>query len=291
MPLSLVERTPGRSIAQPKPARRPDCRAVRSGIRPARSEPIGLLAGSGRFPILFAEAARRQGLAGRLRGHQVRGPRRASSRSATSFDVVGVAKLGKMIRAFRRRGVRQIVMAGKVTKNVIYTPWRIVQLCPDLRTVQWWYRRTRADNRDDSLLLSRDRRVRARRHDVRLGPGLLPGAARERGNSHAPRADRRGAEGHRVRLGDGQGDGPARRRPVGGRQGEGDPGRRGHRGDRPLHRARRAALPGRRLDPRQGRQAPAGHAVRRARPSASRRSRTCTRPAPACWRSRPTRPS
>ena len=25
---------------------------------------------------------------------------------------------------------------------------------PDLRTLQWWYRRTRADNRDDSLLLS-----------------------------------------------------------------------------------------------------------------------------------------
>ena len=30
-------------------------------------------------------------------------------------------------------------MAGKVTKNVIYTPWRFVQLCPDLRTMQWWY--------------------------------------------------------------------------------------------------------------------------------------------------------
>ena len=39
--------------------------------------------------------------------------------------------------------------------------------------------------------------------------------------------------------------------------------RRGDRGDRPLHRAGRPALPGRGLDPRQGRQAPAGHAVRR----------------------------
>jgi DUF1009 family protein len=59
-----------------------------------------------------------------------------------------------MIRTFRRLGVRRVVMAGKVTKNVIYTPWRMVQLCPDLRTIQWWYRRTRVDNRDDSLLLS-----------------------------------------------------------------------------------------------------------------------------------------
>ena len=39
-------------------------------------------------------------------------------------------------------------------QHVIYTPWRTVQLCPDLRTLQWWYRRSRADNRDDSLLLS-----------------------------------------------------------------------------------------------------------------------------------------
>src|SRR5262249_8013307 len=46
-----------------------------------------------------------------------------------------------------------IVMAGKVTKNVIYTPWRMFQLCPDLRTIQMWYYRNRTDNRDDSILL------------------------------------------------------------------------------------------------------------------------------------------
>ena len=71
-----------------------------------------------------------------------------------SFQVVGIAKLGGMIRTFRRLGVKRIVMAGKVTKNVMYTPWRMVQLCPDLRMIQWWYRGKRADNRDDSLLLS-----------------------------------------------------------------------------------------------------------------------------------------
>jgi DUF1009 family protein len=71
-----------------------------------------------------------------------------------SFYLVGIARLGTMIRAFRREGVTRAVMAGKVTKNVIYTPWRILQLTPDLRTVRWWYRRTRPDNRDDSLLHS-----------------------------------------------------------------------------------------------------------------------------------------
>jgi DUF1009 family protein len=114
---------------------------------------VGLLAGSGRFPILFAEAARRQGLAVACIGIRYEAPEELRGLCA-SLDVVGVARLGRMIRTFRWRGVRRIVMAGKVTKNVIYTPWRVVQLCPDLRTLQWWYRRSRKDNKDDSLLLS-----------------------------------------------------------------------------------------------------------------------------------------
>jgi DUF1009 family protein len=123
------------------------------GQHRARGERIGLLAGSGRFPILFAEAARRQGWRVACVGIRYEVPDELRE-LCESFDVVGIARLGAMIRAFRRRGVRRIVMAGKVTKNVIYTPWRMIQLCPDLRTLQWWYRRTRADNRDDTLLLS-----------------------------------------------------------------------------------------------------------------------------------------
>jgi len=118
-----------------------------------RAEPIGLLAGSGRFPILFAEAARRQGLAVACVGIRYEASEELRS-LCDSFQLVGVAKLGRMIRVFKRARTKRIVMAGKVTKNVIYTPWRILQLCPDVRTVQWWYRRTRADNRDDSILLS-----------------------------------------------------------------------------------------------------------------------------------------
>jgi UDP-2,3-diacylglucosamine hydrolase len=121
--------------------------------RPISKSPIGLIAGSGRFPILFAEAARRQGLSLACVGIQYEASEELRS-ICDSFHVVGVAKMGRMIRTFRRQGVGRAVMAGKVTKNVIYTPWRILHLTPDLRTVQWWYRRTRPDNRDDSLLLS-----------------------------------------------------------------------------------------------------------------------------------------
>jgi DUF1009 family protein len=120
--------------------------------RPGQPRPIGLLAGSGRFPILFAEAAKQQGLPVACVGIKYEAPEDLRS-LCVSFDVVGIAKLGAMIRAFQRQGVEKVVMAGKVTKNVMYTPWRTLQLMPDWRTVIMWYRRGRVDNRDDSILL------------------------------------------------------------------------------------------------------------------------------------------
>ncbi|HEX8202985.1 MAG TPA: UDP-2,3-diacylglucosamine diphosphatase LpxI [Isosphaeraceae bacterium] len=118
---------------------------------PGTRAPIGLLAGSGRFPILFAEGARRHGLEVACVGIRYEASEALRDLCA-SFDVVGVSKLGGMIRTFRRRGVRRIVMAGKVTKSVMYTPWRFVQLWPDYRMLHMWYG-TLSDKRDDSILL------------------------------------------------------------------------------------------------------------------------------------------
>ena len=113
---------------------------------------VGLLAGSGRFPILFAESARRQGHKVACVGIRYEAPEELRA-LCQSFQVVGVSRLGGMIRAFRREGVREVVMAGKVTKSVMYTPWRIVRLWPDLRMIGFWYRTVRGDKRDDSILL------------------------------------------------------------------------------------------------------------------------------------------
>jgi DUF1009 family protein len=120
---------------------------------PSRGKTVGLLAGSGRFPILFAEAAVRQGWEVACVGIRYEAPEELRHLCA-SFHEVGVSKLGRMIRTFRREGVEQIVMAGKVTKSVMYTPWRIVQLWPDPRMFHMWYRTCRADKRDDSILLA-----------------------------------------------------------------------------------------------------------------------------------------
>jgi DUF1009 family protein len=117
------------------------------------SKPIGLLAGGGRFPILFAEKARQVGL--RVVCVGLRGFASPElSACVERFHWVGPLRLGKMIRLFRKEGVAQMVMAGKVTKaDLMYRPWRMLFLLPDWRAFRCWYRRKRADNRDDTLLL------------------------------------------------------------------------------------------------------------------------------------------
>ena len=164
----------------------------RPRIRGAAPAPIGLLAGSGRFPILFAEAARAQGLPVACVG--IRYEASESLRElCTSFELVGVSKLGRMIRVLKRQGVRQVVMAGKVTKAVMYTPMRFIRLTPDARMIRMWYRTCRQDKRDDSILLAviaefeRDGMTFASALDhcpeLLVKPGILtrrPPSARER---------------------------------------------------------------------------------------------------------------
>jgi DUF1009 family protein len=123
-----------------------------SAIRNPQSSPIGLLAGRGRFPIVFAEKARELGIPVVCVG--IRGE--ASPELAGmvgKFYWARVAALGRIIRCFKREGVKELVMAGKITKAVIYHPWRWLHLWPDWRTICYWFRRRRADNRDDTLLL------------------------------------------------------------------------------------------------------------------------------------------
>jgi DUF1009 family protein len=126
-------------------------RSRRKDASAALDAPIGLLAGSGRFPILFAEAAKRQGLKVACVGIRYEAPE-ILRELCDSFEVVGVSKLGGMIRTFRRRGAQRIVMAGKVTKSVMYTPGRFVRLMPDYRMIRFWLH-TLSDKRDDSILL------------------------------------------------------------------------------------------------------------------------------------------
>jgi len=117
-----------------------------------RHETIGLLAGSGRFPVLVAERARGLGLRVVCVGIRHEAPPELAG-LVDRFYWAGVARLGRMIRCFKRERVDRVVMAGKITKTVMHTPWKILALLPDWRTLKAWYGRNRRDNKDDTLLL------------------------------------------------------------------------------------------------------------------------------------------
>ncbi|MFL5327879.1 MAG: LpxI family protein [Gemmataceae bacterium] len=116
------------------------------------TRPIGLLAGAGRFPVVFAEKARALNISVGCVGLQHLAPPELRT-LCDRYAEVGIARMGGVIRAFRRMGVQQIVMAGKVQKAALFSPWRILQLLPDWTTLRFWYFRNRRDNKDDSLLL------------------------------------------------------------------------------------------------------------------------------------------
>src|SRR5437899_767749 len=71
-------------------------------------KPIGLLAGWGRFPTLFADKARSLGQ--RIVCVGIRGEADpALAQKVDAFYWAGIARLGRMIRCFKREGVQRLV--------------------------------------------------------------------------------------------------------------------------------------------------------------------------------------
>ena len=117
------------------------------------NEPIGLLAGSGRFPIVFAEKARQLGRSVVCVGINGEASRELAG-LVDRFHWCRPLRLNRMIRTFRKEGVNEVVMAGKVQKTGLYSPFWFFNLLPDWRALKTLYRITREkDNRDDTLLL------------------------------------------------------------------------------------------------------------------------------------------
>ena len=82
------------------------------------SRPLGIIAGAGRFPILLAREAKRQGRTVIAIG--VRGWADPSLAEETdTYEELDVGALGTLLARLKSSGVRQVIMAGKVTKQVL----------------------------------------------------------------------------------------------------------------------------------------------------------------------------
>jgi DUF1009 family protein len=108
------------------------------------SENIGLIAGKGQFPLLFARAARRQGAAIIAVAHQGETDPALASLVA-ELHWIHVGQLGQIIRIFKSAGVRQAVMAGGISRGRLFREFR-----PDWRALNV-IRRAGA-GQDDRLL-------------------------------------------------------------------------------------------------------------------------------------------
>lgn len=123
----------------------------------ASNSPVGIIAGWGSFPIEVAQAIVREGrdvCCIAIKGH--------ASRELESIckDVhwLGVGKVGGHIRYFRRHGVQQVTMAGKLFKSDILFQGSVwLKHLPDLHAIRTFgpllFGRKR-DARDDRLLLA-----------------------------------------------------------------------------------------------------------------------------------------
>ena len=96
---------------------------------PMRGGRIGLIAGNGRFPIIFADNAR-------ILGHYVSAvafegeTELELERHVDRIHWVKIGQLNKLIKAFKTDGVRQAVMLGGIKKTHMFSTVR-----PDFRAL------------------------------------------------------------------------------------------------------------------------------------------------------------
>ncbi len=115
---------------------------------------VGLLAAWGRFPLLVAEALRRQDYHISCVGvADLADPELQTI--CNDFRWVGWGSLGGAIKFFRRCEISEATMAGKFHKALLYQPglWR--RHLPDWTFIKTFYRHLitrQRDNKDDTLL-------------------------------------------------------------------------------------------------------------------------------------------
>jgi len=105
---------------------------------------LGLIAGNGKFPLLFAAEARREGYRVVAAAHRGETDE-AIEQAADEVTWVYVGQLGKIIAAFQRAGVTEAVMAGGIRKVKLFGNFR-----PDLRGARFL---AKLKSREDDALL------------------------------------------------------------------------------------------------------------------------------------------
>jgi DUF1009 family protein len=92
---------------------------------------LGLIAGNGKFPLIFAAEARREGYEVVAVAHRGETPQEIEN-LVEKVTWIQVGQLGKLIETFKKAGVTQAAMAGGIRKVKLFSNFR-----PDLRGVRF----------------------------------------------------------------------------------------------------------------------------------------------------------
>ena len=109
-----------------------------------RIREVGLIAGSGQFPLLFANAARQASVRVLAVGFEGETDP-ALSKYVDEFHLLRLGQLNRLVKTFRSAGITQAAMAGGINKTRLYSKIR-----PDWRAVRFLSRLR--NRKDDSLL-------------------------------------------------------------------------------------------------------------------------------------------
>ncbi|MFO8113456.1 MAG: UDP-2,3-diacylglucosamine diphosphatase LpxI [Desulfosalsimonadaceae bacterium] len=106
---------------------------------------IGLIAGSGPFPLLFAQKAREKGYTVAAVGfHNETDP--LLSDHVAAMETLYMGQVGRLIDFFKKRGITAAVMVGAIEK-----PTSVMKIRPDIRALSM-YARMRKNTHDDRVL-------------------------------------------------------------------------------------------------------------------------------------------
>jgi len=111
---------------------------------------IGLIAGNGRFPILFADGAKANNIdvvAVGIKGETLK----ELEEHVEKLHWVGIAQLGKLIKILKTNGLVNTVMAGGLTKTKIFSKFMNINFIPDVKTITLLYKVVK--NRQDHSIL------------------------------------------------------------------------------------------------------------------------------------------
>ncbi|MDL1970610.1 MAG: UDP-2,3-diacylglucosamine diphosphatase LpxI [Candidatus Desulfofervidaceae bacterium] len=107
-------------------------------------EKIGLIAGNGKFPLLFAQAASKEGYEVIAIAHK--GETEPDlEKYVNQIEWIKVGQLGKLIKTFKKAEVKDVVLAGGITKRRLFT-----EIFPDLKALSLL---TKLKNKSDDAAL------------------------------------------------------------------------------------------------------------------------------------------